>query len=211
MRLESGLIQLFDLSIQPVIFKYTTVAVGQVFDVQMHELGLKAHHLVDPLNKVIGHFVAEAQTLTHVLIEGDGALTAPAALVFLELYFVVFLSILTGGLSADLNRGIWGQGIISKLSHDRAVLIAHLQKAVHLIAGSVHVLVVINRIVIDLCPAVVCIFAVVAPAHGQVHRHHAAVVIDRIKLRIIPQVDTVDILQRSLFHLVRCFLPRRRL
>ena len=27
---------------------------------------------------------------------------------------------------------------------------------------------------VDLCPAVVCIFAVVAPAHGQVHRHHAA-------------------------------------
>ena len=121
------------------------------------------------------------------------------------------MAISAGGLTADLNRGIWGQGIISKLSHDWAVLIAHLQKAVHLIAGSVHVLVVINRIVIDLCPAVVGVLAVVAPAHGQVHRHHAAVVIDRIKLRIIPQVDTVDILQRSLFHLVRCFLPRRRL
>ena len=209
MRLESGLIQLFDLSIQPVIFKYTTVAVGQVFDVQMHELGLKAHHLVDPLNKVIGHFVAEAQTLPHVLIEGDGALTAPAALVFLELYFVVFLGILTGGLSADLNRGVWHGICVAHLACNGAVLIAHLQKAVHLIAGSVHVLVVINRIVIDLRPAVVGVLAVVAPAHGQVHRHHAAVVIDRIKLRVIPQVDTVDILQRSLFHLVRCFIPRR--
>ena len=211
MRLESGLIQLFDLSIQPVIFKYTIVAVGQVFDVQMHELGLKAHHLVDPLNKVIGHFVAEAQTLTHVLIEGDGALTAPAALVFLELYFVVFLSILTGGLTTYLNGGVWGQGIISKLSHDWAVLITDLKQSGDLIAWHPHGLIIVDRIMVDLCPAVVCIFAVVAPAHGQVHRHHAAVVIDRIKLRIIPQVDTVDILQRSLFHLVRCFLPRRRL
>ena len=31
MRLESGLIQLFDLRIQSIIFKYTAVAVSQVF------------------------------------------------------------------------------------------------------------------------------------------------------------------------------------
>ena len=211
MRLESGLIQLFDLSIQPVIFKYTIVAVGQVFDVQMHELGLKAHHLVDPLNKVIGHLIAEAQTLTHVLIEGDGALTAPAALVFLELYFVVFLSILTGGLTTYLYRGIWGKRIVTNFADNGAVFIAHLQKTIHLIAWHPHGLIIVDRIMVDLCPAVVCIFAVVAPAHGQVHRHHAAVIVDVVQLCIVAQVDTVDFRCGGLFHLIDRFVLRRRL
>ena len=49
----------------------------------MHELGLKAHHLVDPLNKVISHLITEAQSLAHVFVQSDGALTAPAAFIFL--------------------------------------------------------------------------------------------------------------------------------
>ena len=209
MGFQSCLVQLFHLRIQAIIFKNTAGTVGQIFHIKMDKLGAQSHHLVDSLNKVIGHFVAEPQPLAHVLIEGNGALAAPTALVFLELYFVVFLSIPTGGLATDLHCGVGCLHRITQLAGQRAVLIPHLQKGVDLIAWHTHGLIIVNRIMVDLRPAVVGVLAVIAPAHGQVHYHHAAVIVDRVKFRVIPQVDTVDILQRSLFHLVRCFIPRR--
>ena len=206
---QSCLIQLFHLRVQTIIFKNTAGTVGEVFDIEVDELGTQPHHLVNSLNKVISHLITEAQSLAHVFVQSDGALAAPAALVFLELYFVVFLSIPTGGLTTDLHCGVGCLHRITQLAGQRAVLIPHLQKGVDLIAWHTHGLIIVNRIMVDLRPAVVGVLAVIAPAHGQVHCHHAAVIVDRVKFRIIPQVDTVDILQRSLFHLVSCFIPRR--
>ena len=209
MGFQGRLIQLLHLRVEAIVLKHAVFTVGEVFDIEVDELGTQPHHLVDFLNKVVCHFVAEPQPLAHVLIEGNGALAAPAALVFLELYFVVFLSIPTGGLATDLHCGVGCLYRITQLAGQRAVLIPHLQKGIDLIAWHTHGLIIVNRIMVDLRPAVVGVLAVIAPAHGQVHCHHAAVIVDRVKFRIIPQVDTVDILQRSLFHLVSCFIPRR--
>ena len=209
MGFQGRLIQLLHLRVEAIVLKHAVFTVGEVFDIEVDELGAQSHHLVNSLNKVISHLITEAQSLAHVFVQSNGALAAPAALVFLELYFVVFLSIPTGGLATDLHCGVGCLHRITQLAGQRAVLIPHLQKGVDLIAWHTHGLIIVNRIMVDLRPAMICIFAVVAPAHGQVHCHHAAVIVDRVKFRIIPQVDTVDILQRSLFHLVRCFIPRR--
>ena len=209
MGFQSCLVQLFHLRIQAIIFKNTAGTVGQIFHIKMDKLGAQSHHLVDSLNKVIGHFVAEPQSLAHVFVQSDGALTAPAAFIFLEFDLIVLLAISAGGLTADLHCGVGGFHRIAQFTGQRAIFIAHLQKGIDLIAWHTHGLIIVNRIMVDLRPAVVGVLAVIAPAHGQVHYHHAAVIVDRVKFRVIPQVDTVDILQRSLFHLVRCFIPRR--
>ena len=165
----------------------------------MDELGPQAHHLVDALDEVVGHFVAEAQALAHVLVEGDGALAPPASLVLFELDLIVFLGVPAGGLAADLHRGVGGLYPIAQLPGQGAVLVAHLQKGVDLIAGHAHGLIIVNRIMVDLGPAVVGVLAVIAPAHGQVHGHHAAVVVNGVELRVVPQVDAVELGPRCLF------------
>ena len=206
---QGRFIQLLHLGVQAVVHKGTGIAVGEVLDIEVDELGPQSHHLVDSFNKVVGHFVAEAQALAHVLVESDGALAPPASLVLFELDLIVFLGVPAGGLAADLHRGVGGLYPIAQLPGQGAVLVAHLQKGVDLIAGHAHGRVIVGGVVVDLGPAVVGVLAVIAPAHGKVHGHHAAVVVNGVELRVVPQVDTVDILQRSLFHLVSCFIPRR--
>ena len=82
-RLKGCFIQLFYLRVQTIILKNTAGAIGQILHIKMNELGAQAHHLVDAFNKVIGHFVTEAQSLTLMLIQCDRALSSPAAFVFL--------------------------------------------------------------------------------------------------------------------------------
>ena len=83
MGFQGRLVQLFHLRVEAIIFKNTAGAVGQIFHIKMDKLGPQSHHLVNSLNKVIGHFVAEPQSFAHVLVQRDGALTAPAAFIFL--------------------------------------------------------------------------------------------------------------------------------
>ena len=165
----------------------------------MDELGPQAHHLVDALDEVVGHLITEPQSLAHVLIESDGALAPPASLVLFELDLIVFLGVPAGGLAADLHRGVGGLYPIAQLPGQGAVLVAHLQKGVDLIAGHAHGRVIIGGVVVDLGPAVVGVLAVVAPAHGEVHGHHAAVVVNGVELRVVPQVDAVELGPRCLF------------
>ena len=199
MGFQGRLVQLFHLRVEAVVHKGTGIAVGEVLDIEVDELGPQAHHLVDALDEVVGHFVAEAQALAHVLVEGDGALAPPASLVLFELDLIVFLGVPAGGLAADLHRGVGGLYPIAQLPGQGAVLVAHLQKGVDLIAGHAHGRVIVGGVVVDLGPAVVGVLAVVAPAHGEVHGHHAAVVVNGVELRVVPQVDAVELGPRCLF------------
>ena len=90
--------------------------------------------------------------------------------------------------------------IVTNFAGKGAVFIAHLQKTIHLIACYAHRRVVVSGIMVDLCPAVVCIFAVIAAAHGKIHRHNAAVIVDVVQLCVVAQVDTVDFRCGSLFN-----------
>ena len=199
MGFQGHFIQLLHLGVEAIIFKNTAGAVGQIFHIKMDELGPQAHHLVDALDEVIGHFVAEAQALAHVLVEGDGALAPPASLVLFELDLIVFLGVPAGGLAADLHRGVGGLYPIAQLPGQGAVLITDLKQSGDLIAWHTHGRVIVGGVVVDLGPAVVGVLAVVAPAHGEVHGHHAAVVVNGVELRVVPQVDAVDLGPRCLF------------
>ena len=89
-RLQCGFVELFDLRVQAVIVEGIRSA-GLVFHIQVHELRAQAHHLVNALDKVVRHFVAETQAIAHMFVQCDGALSTPLAFAAFQLDLVVFL------------------------------------------------------------------------------------------------------------------------
>ena len=89
-RLQCGFVKLFDLRVQTVIVEGIRSA-GLVFHVQVHELCAQPHHLVDAFDEIKGHFVAETQTFTHMLVQCDGTLSTPLAFAAFQLDLVVLL------------------------------------------------------------------------------------------------------------------------
>ena len=174
MGLQGGRVQLLHLGIQAIVHKSPTVRLSQVLHIQMHELGAQAHHLRDAPDEVIRHLVAEAQAVALMLVQCNGPLAPPGPLVLLQLDLIVFLGVPAGRLAADLDRRV-----------------RHLQQGRRLVAGHLHVLVVVDRIGIDLRPGMVGVLGFVPTGDGQIHGHNAAVVIDRIQPVIVPQVDAV--------------------
>ena len=191
MGLQGGRVQLLHLGIKPIVHKSPTVRLSQVLHIQMHELGAQAHHLRDAPDEVIRHLVAEAQAVALMLVQCNGPLAPPGPLVLLQLDLIVFLGVPAGRLAADLDRRVRHRLPIAHLREERAVLVSHLQQGRRLVAGHLHVLVVVDRIGIDLRPGMVGVLGFVPTGDGQIHGHNAAVVIDRIQPVIVPQVDAV--------------------
>ena len=151
----------------------------------MHKLRAQAHHLGNPTDKVVGHLVAKTHTLAHVLVERNRALLAPGTLALFELHLVILLRVHARRLAAHLHSGIGRFLAIANLAGHRAVYVARLQQAHNLIARHAHVGIVIHRVRIDLCPAVVGVLGAVTARDRQVHGHNTRVVIDLVQLIFI--------------------------
>ena len=165
-------VQLLHLGIQAIVHKFIRVIAGEVPDVQVDELGAQGHDLGDFRHQVIGQLVAEAQSLAHVFVQGDGALAVPAVGIVDEFDFIIFLGVPGGGLSANLYRGVGdGLAVAQKPLH-RAVFIPHLQQGGHLIAVDTQFVIVVSGVGVDLLPGVVGAVGGVALPNGEVHGHH---------------------------------------
>ena len=158
----------------------------------MHELGAQRHQLVHPLQQVVGQLVAEPQRIRLVLVQRDGALAVPQPRALLQFNFVVFLGVAAGGLAPYLHGGVGHRLAVAHRAGQRAVLVPHLQQRRRLIPLHAHVLVIVGGIGVDLRPAVVGVFGGVAPAHRQVHGHHAVVHIISVQKRVVVQMLVVQ-------------------
>ena len=166
----------------------------------MYKLCAQARHLRDSLNQVIGHLIAEAQPFPHMLVQRNGTLPTPCALAFFQFDLIVLLVVGAGCLSADLYGGVGDDLAVADLPDNRAVLVPYLKQTIDLIALDAHLFIVVDRIVVDFSPGVVCALGFVAAADRKIHRHNAAVIIDGVEILVFPQGDAVDLLHRFFFH-----------
>ena len=188
MCLKRRLVELLHLRKQSVVLKGVVRFFGLVAHPQVHKLRAKAHHLGNPTNQVVGHLVAKAHALAHMLIERNRALLTPGALTLLELNLIILLRVAARRLAAHLHGGIGRFLAIADLAGHRAVFVARLQQAHNLIACHAHVGIVIHRVRVDLGPAVVGVLGAVAARDRQVHGHNTRVVVDLVQLVLIAQV-----------------------
>ena len=164
---QIGFVDLFHLRIQAVILKFGfAVVLGRILDIQVHELCAGAERVRDRLKQVIAQFVAKTGGIVYVLIKRYGALLPPIALVFADGYFVGFLRRSGTGFTADLDGAVGGKLPIAEGSGNRAVLIPHLQDALHRIAVDALFLVIIHRMRVDILPGVVGVIGFVPLADG---------------------------------------------
>ena len=204
MCLKCRFVELLHLRKQAVVLKGVVGLFGLIAHPQMHKLRAQAHHLGNPTDKVVGHLVAKTHTLAHVLVERNRALLAPGTLALFELHLVILLRVHTRCLTAHLHGGIGRFLAIANLAGNRAVFVARLQQAQNLIARHAHVGVIINRVRIDLGPAMVGILGAVAARDRQIHGHNARVVVDLVQLVLIAQVLS-PVRGLGLFNLVLLF------
>ena len=154
----------------------------------MHKLRTQAHHLGNAANEVVGHLVAKAHALAHVLVKRNRALLAPRAFAFFELDLVILLRVGTRRLAAHLHRGIGRLLAVANFARHRAVIVTCLQQAHDLIARHAHVGIVIHRVGVDLGPAMVRVLGAVAARDRQIHAHDARIVVDLVQVVLIAQV-----------------------
>ena len=185
-------VQLLHLGIQAIVHKFIRVVAGEVPDIQVDELGAQGHDLGDFRHQVIGQLVAEAQSFTHVLVQGDGALTVPAVGIVDELDFIIFLGVPGGGLSANLHRGVGNGLAVAQKPLHRAVFVPHLQQGGHLIAVDTQFVIVVSGVGVDLLPGVVGAVGGVALPNGEVHGHHV-LRFGAVQAAHIPQMEAVDV------------------
>ena len=154
----------------------------------MHKLRAQAHHLGNPTDKVVGHLVAKTHTLAHVLVKRNCALMAPGTLALFELYLVILLRVHARRLAAHLHGSIGRFLAIADLAGHRAVFVTRLQQAHNLIARHAHVGIVVDRVRIDLGPAMIGVLGAIAARDRQVHGHNARIVVDLVQLILIAKV-----------------------
>ena len=188
MRLKRRFVELLYLRKQTVVLKGVVGFFGLVAHPQMHKLRTQTHHLGNAANKIVGHLVAKAHSLAHVFVERNRALLAPGTLALLELHFVILLRVGARRLAAHLHGGIRSFLAIAHLAGHRAAFVARLQQAHDLIARHAHVGVIVNRVRIDLGPAMVRILGAIAARDRQIHGHDARVVVDLVQLVLVAQV-----------------------
>ena len=202
--LERRLVELLHLRKQTVVLKGIVGLFGLVAHPQMHKLRAQAHHLGNPTDEVISHLVAKTHTLAHVLVKRNRALMAPGTLALFELYLVILLRVHARRLAAHLHGSIGRFLAIANLAGHRAVFVARLQQAHNLIARHAHVGIVVDRVRIDLGPAMVGILGAVAARDRQVHGHNARVVVDLVQLILVTKM--LGLARRiGLFNLVLLF------
>ena len=138
----------------------------------MNELGAQRHELRDLLQKIEGHLISIAKAIRHMLIQRNRLLSTPASMLILQTNLIILLWILTRGLSANLNGRIRRTFSEAEFTGNRAVFIPDLQQSLYLVAVDPHRLIVICRVAVDVCPAVIRVVAGITPTHRQVHRDH---------------------------------------
>ena len=188
MCLKRRLVELLYLRKQTVVLKGIVGFFGLVAHPQMHKLRTQTHHLGNAANKIVGHLVAKAHALAHVLVESNSALLTPGTLALFELHFVILLRVGARRLAAHLHGGIRSFLAEAHLAGNRAVFVACLQQAHDLIARHAHVGIVVDRVGIDLGPTMVRILGAIAARDRQIHGHHARVVVDLVQLVLVAQV-----------------------
>ena len=186
--LEGRLVELLHLRKQTVVLEGIVGLFGLVAHPQMHKLRTQAHHLGNPTDEVIGHLVAKTHTLAHVLVKRNRALMAPGTLALFELYLVILLRVHARRLAAHLHGSIGRFLAIAHFTSNGTVLVTRLQQAHNLIARHAHVGIVVDRVRIDLAPAMIGILGAVAARDRQVHGHNARVVVDLVELVLIAQM-----------------------
>ena len=170
---KSRLIQLLHLCIETVILEAFIRRIRRlILHIEMDELGAQRDELRDLLQKIEGQLVSIAKPIRHMLVQRDRLLSTPASMLILQPDLVVLLCILTGGLSTDLNGRIRRTFSEAEFTGHRSVFITDLQQSLYLVAVHTHCLIIICRVAVDVCPAVIRVVGLIATTHGQVHRHH---------------------------------------
>ena len=154
----------------------------------MHKLRAQAHHLGNATDQIVGHLVTKAHALAHVLVKRNRALLTPRALALFELHLVILLRIGTRRLTAHLHRGVGCLLAIAHLASNGALIIAWLQQAHNLIACHAHVGIVVDRVVIDLGPAMIGVLGAIAARDRQVHAYDARVIVDLVQLILVAKM-----------------------
>ena len=188
MCLKRRLIKLLYLCKQAVVLKGVVGLFGLVAHPQVYKLRAQAHHLGNAADQIVSHLVTKAHALAHMLVERNRALLAPRALALFELHLVVLLRIGTRRLTAHLHRGVGRLLSIGDLASNGALIIARLQQAHNLIACHAHVGIVVDRVGIDLGPAMIGILGAVAARDRQVHAYDARVVVNLVQLVLVAKM-----------------------
>ena len=104
---QIGLVDLLYLRVKSVIHKLrTAVALGQILDVQTDKLRAQPEHTGNGLDKIVAELVAKAYRIIDMLVQCNGTLAAPVALVLVYLYFIRFLRRAGARVSAYLNGAV---------------------------------------------------------------------------------------------------------
>ena len=124
----------------------------------MNKGSAQPHHLVNTGHQIIGHLIAETEPVCLVLVQGNGGLTVPLPLVVLYTDFIIFLRKGAGSLSADLYGTVGGGLAVAQFPCHRSVFVPYLNESGHLVSVHTHLIVVVDRVGVDLFPGMIGVF-----------------------------------------------------